>query len=375
MNILYVGHYKEGTGWARAAIDYILALDSANVNVVCRNIPLTNKNNPVPERILELENKPIENIDYCIQHVLPHYFSQSEKFKKNILCFVGETDTVKYSGWLSILQEAQEVWVPSQSNKAVLLNDGVNNVKVVPYAFNLSNYNKDSYKNILFPASRDAFKFYYIGDINDRKNIDSIIRCYHSEFHNDENVALVIKGSKHGIDSRQLKENLMSRSNDIKKSLRIWRNASEFCPEYFLTDFFSENEILSLHATCDCFINISHGEGWSIPSFESMCFGNTPICSNDGGTKDFIDTNNKNTGTLIDGVYSICNHSDPAFPTIFTGREHWFVPSERDTKAAMRYYYENRNNINRQDGLSRASEYNYDNVAKIMIEELTKEKA
>lgn len=375
MNILYIGHYKEGTGWARAAIDYILALDGANVNVVCRNISLTNKNYPVPERILELENKPVENIDYCIQHVLPHYFSQSDKFKKNILCFVSETDTVKYSGWLSILQEAQEVWVPSQSNKSVLLNDGVKNVKVVPYAFNLSNYDKNSHKNILFPGSKDAFKFYYIGDINDRKNIDSIIRCYHSEFHNDENVALVIKGGKHGLDARQLKESLFSKSNEIKGSLRIWRNSNEFCPEYFITDFFREEEILSLHATCDCFINISHGEGWSIPSFEAMCFGNTPICSNDGGTKDFIDINNKNTGTLVNGVYSVCNHSDPAFPTIFTGREHWFVPSEKETKAAMRYYYENRNNANTSDGINRASQYSYENVAKIMIEELTKETA
>lgn len=70
MNILYIGHYREGTGWAKAAIDYILALDSIGVNVVCRNLPLTNNNKPVPERISELEQKSVENIDYCIQHVL-----------------------------------------------------------------------------------------------------------------------------------------------------------------------------------------------------------------------------------------------------------------------------------------------------------------
>ena len=37
MKVLYFGHYKEGTGWAQAAIDYILALDSVGVDVVCRN--------------------------------------------------------------------------------------------------------------------------------------------------------------------------------------------------------------------------------------------------------------------------------------------------------------------------------------------------
>ena len=41
MKILYVGHYKEQGGWAQAATDYILALDSVGVDVVCRNVTLT----------------------------------------------------------------------------------------------------------------------------------------------------------------------------------------------------------------------------------------------------------------------------------------------------------------------------------------------
>jgi glycosyltransferase involved in cell wall biosynthesis len=373
MNILYIGHYREGTGWAKAAIDQILALDSIGVNVVCRNLPLTNNNRPVPKRISELEQKSVENIDYCIQYVLPHHFSQSDRFKKNVLCFVGETDTVKYSGWLSLLKEAQEVWVPNTTNKEVLVKDGLSNVKVIPYAFDIAKYNRSLYQQISFPSCRNAFKFYYIGDLNDRKNIDSILRCFHSEFHQAENVALIIKGNKFGADSQKVKQYLFHKSNEVKNSLRIWKNSSEFCPEYFLTEFFDEEHIMSLHASCDCFVNISHGEGWSIPAFEAMCFGNTPICSNEGGPKDFIDNANKNTGTLINGVYSVCNHTDPAFPTIFTGKEHWFVPSEKETKETMRYYYENRQQSKSSDGILKAAEYDYATIANKMIEELQKE--
>ena len=43
MKVLYIGHYKEDSGWSRAAINNILALDAAGVNVVCRDIKLTNK--------------------------------------------------------------------------------------------------------------------------------------------------------------------------------------------------------------------------------------------------------------------------------------------------------------------------------------------
>tara|TARA_Y100000356_G_scaffold108495_1_gene94854 strand:+ start:502 stop:744 length:243 start_codon:yes stop_codon:yes gene_type:complete len=50
MKVLYFGHYKEGTGWAQAAIDYILALDSVGVDVVCRNINLTGVEHQVPKK-------------------------------------------------------------------------------------------------------------------------------------------------------------------------------------------------------------------------------------------------------------------------------------------------------------------------------------
>ena len=52
MKILYLGHYKEGTGWSKAAIDYIMALDSVGVDVVCRNIKLTDRTGEVPDRVL-----------------------------------------------------------------------------------------------------------------------------------------------------------------------------------------------------------------------------------------------------------------------------------------------------------------------------------
>ena len=38
MKVLYIGHYKDGTGWGSAAIDNILALDAVGVKVVPRAI-------------------------------------------------------------------------------------------------------------------------------------------------------------------------------------------------------------------------------------------------------------------------------------------------------------------------------------------------
>jgi hypothetical protein len=97
-----------------------------------------------------------------------------------------------------------------------------------------------------------------------------------------------------------------------------------------------------------------------------MRYGKTPICSNEGGPRDFIDRNNPSTGTLINGIYGICNHSDPAFMDIFTGREEWFIPSESEIKKSMRYYYQNRLNIDRNAGPKMSEKFSYQNIGNLI---------
>lgn len=362
MKILYIGHYKENSGWSQAAIDYISALDQNGFDVVCRNIKLTSVDVNIPERLLELEDKPLKNIDVCIQHLLPHHMIATNKFKKNIGIFVSESDSIRNSTWITYLQNMSEVWVPNTDNKIRLINDGIVNTKVVPYAFDLSKYQQENKKINLYSAN-STFKFYYIGDLNDRKNIVSILKCFHSEFSNGEPVSLIIKLRKFGVDQKTLHDVFVDFSTNLKKQLRIHKNIDHYPTEIVITADTGSEVIQSLHNTCDCYMGISHGEGWSIPAFEAMCYGNTPICGDEGGPKDFIDNQSVDTGTLVSGQQSICCHSDPAFSDIFTGTEHWFEPNEVETKKAMRFYYENRNNIDRTKGIKRAEKFSYKNIA------------
>ena len=214
----------------------------------------------------------------------------------------------------------------------------------------------------LFDMEPHRFKFYFIGDMNDRKNIQSVIRCFHSEFDTDDQVCLVIKINKFGTDPEQLKEHFVNMSNAIKQVMRKSNNINDYCPEVLITKSMSQNQIQQLHRTCDCLINISHGEAWSIPSFEAMAVGNTPICSDFGGPSDFIDSEDVGTGVAVGGTLRICNSSDSAFPQIFTGRESWFEPSEEEIKKWMRYYYENRDQDYSEIGTKRAEEYSYQKI-------------
>lgn len=371
MKVLYLGHYKENTGWSKAATNAIEALCTTDLDVVCRNVKLTDTNPIVNPNILRLEQKDLNNIDYCIHHVLPHHITGTNKFKKNVAYFVSEMDSIRYHHWYQNLELVDEVWVPNTDAKVNLINDGFSEkkIRVIPHTFDISKYNDDG-QRIFFGDKDHTFKFYFICEIDDRKNLESIIRCFHSEFHSSEPVSLVLKIKRTGVDPNSLKNGIAKLCDEIKSQMRIYQNIQEYNHELIITDEFTDDQMRILHLSCDCFVGPTHGEGWGIPSFDAMCFGKTPICSNEGGPKEYIDPNNKNTGWLVDGMMGICNHRNAAFKDLFTSQNHWFVPNEIQIKKAMRYYYENRSITNLKDGLNRGTLFSYQNVGSMIKDAL-----
>ena len=375
MKVLYIGHFTEGTGWSKAAFDNVKSLDAVGVDVVCRNISLSQSSDGRIQEIEHLFRKDLKNVDHCVQHVLPHFINYTDNFKKNIAYFpAGETNTIKYTTWHNSLKLVDEVWVSCTDGQKSFVEDSIENTFLVPHAFDISKYEVDPLNAVTLSVGMPgAFKFYYIGDVSDRKNIDSIIKCFHSEFTNDEPVELVLKVNKFGMDDQALYQAVAQMCDTIKKSLKIYRDPTYYRREIIIPSKLPEKDIENLHRSCHCFVLPSHGEGFSLPSFDAMAFGNTPICSNNGGPKDFIDPENKNTGWLVDGVYDVCQDANAAFDFINTGREEWFHPSHREIKQAMRYYYENRHSKDRKQGLEQAKNNSLEKIGNIMKERLLNE--
>ena len=111
MKVLYIGCYRDGTGWGQAATDYILAMDSVGIDVVPRPLKLNGNQFPLPKRILELEEKDSSGCDICIQHTLPHLMEYSTKFEKNIALYSTETSNFIDSGWSRKINMMDEAWV------------------------------------------------------------------------------------------------------------------------------------------------------------------------------------------------------------------------------------------------------------------------
>jgi glycosyltransferase involved in cell wall biosynthesis len=365
IKVLYISHLREGTGWAKAALDNIYALREAGIEVVSRTVQLTNTYADIPKEIAELERGNAYDADYCIQHVLPHYLVATNNFVKNIAYLALETYDLKHLGWRTALDLVDEVWCPNDDLKDALIKSGLR-AKTIHHASETYKYLK-KYPEITIPELDHTFKFYTICDLNDRKNIESTIRCFHSAFDISYPVSLILKVKKFGMSKEELSNYMNRLCYKVKKELRMYSKIESYNQELVLTENMTDQEIMSLHQYGDCYINTSHGEGWSIPTFDAMAMGKTPIAAMSGGQKEYVQ--NINHGTLVNYSYDICNCSDSAFRDMFTGKDYWIKPDEKAIVEAMRFYYNNRKDRS-SECIKQAKKYSHLNIGKKMKEQL-----
>lgn len=340
--VLYIAHYRESSGYGSASLDYIRAMDAAGIDLVIRPVKLGTPCPKLPDRILELEARSAEGCDVCIQHVLPHLLVTGN-FKKHICMYATETDRFEYSGWPHYINMMDEAWVFNNESMQSSINSGVTiPIKVVPHACDLEKYqkprtklyNKPGYNSIYSPD----FMFYFIGEYNQRKNIPALLRAFHTEFDPGEAVNLLIKTNSNKFSPSDLLKQVVGMANKIKEDLRLYPSVNDYKQEIIMTDYLSNDDVMNLHYTGDCFICPSHGEAWCIPAFDAMAMGKTPICTNVGGMADYVNEKLR-LGQLIDSTTTQVMGVKDTFDGLFIGREIWQSIDIFKLRQAMRKAY------------------------------------
>ena len=370
MKILYIAPYLNGTGYGYVSQNYILALDRAGINVVPRSI-LSQVVKP-PERITELEKQSDKDCDIVVQHTLPLHMVYNSHFRKNIGIISTETETLGDSGWENHLNIMDEVFVSNKQSKECCLRSGVTKpIHVIPYAFDTSVFLKD-YQPIdkLKQRIGNDFTFYTIGEPNRRKNLIDLIIAFHSEFTPDEPVSLVIKTGQRDISPISSAKELGILCNKIKEDLGLYRNIESYKKEIVITDTLQELDIYKLHNTCDCFVSPSYGESWCVPAFEAMAFGRTPIVTNYGGFKEYI---NNDTGWLVDADIEQCFGYRNDIFRLYTANNYWAKIKVGALRRCMRETYSNHElrSIKSAAGIDKAQEFSYELVSQQFIGLLT----
>lgn len=362
--ILYVGPYREFSGMGNAARKYLQALNIAGYDLTIR--PSYNLYKPYPEEeintdILKLEKNHHHKYDVCIQHCYPHQVYTSSRFDKNI-CIM-HLESGEYREDLSnYLIGIDKLVVGSSVVKNTLVGCGIDkdSVFVIPEPIDIKSIH--SYREINPKHLSSEFHFYSIGDFSQRKNLETIVLAFSILSTEFDNISLTIKTNKKpscNLDEHCIKDAVESTnsmfpiSENIRKKAKIVLGYTEY------------KNILSLHNTSDCYINLSSGDSFGYSTLEAMAFDNNIIVTSGIGSQDIIGKCN----TLeVESSYSNCQESYKNYYMYNSVHNMWHVPSLNSLVSNMRKAILE-NHLNKTDRIicqrNHVAKFDMENVSKI----------
>ena len=322
MKVLYISNYKDGTGWANAAINNILALDSVGVEVVPRAVTFKTRDNDYPQRLKELEDNNINDCDVCIQHTLPHLYSYNSNFR-NIGFFATESSNFIDTNWDKFCNLMDELWVPSLHTKGAARISGVTKpIHVAPHSLDMSQYQNVNGNKV--DELLNTYNFAFVGEFIERKNIQALLRAFHTEFSLYEPVNLFIKTSLQNLDYVQ------QYCSEIKSGLKT---RSNFKKEVIITGMLDRSDYLSVLSQCHRFVMPSRGEAFCIPALEAMALGVPVIYTQHTGMEDFCEGIGS---TSITAYPTPCFGAASGLPNLDTANSTWNEIDIPELASAMR---------------------------------------
>ena len=240
-----------------------------------------------------LPGMPLEEVcgleldyDTVVVHTVPEYFpiwKAREPGKRIVGNTVWETDRPP-AHWIPILNGIDAVIVPTEWNRDVFREAGVTvPIHVVPHAAPPPG---------LPPPDRDRFGippgdfcFYTINSWTVRKALWLTIEAFLSAFTADDPVCLVVKTGSRDMTRRYLGRFRRSTARAVRQLTARHRRPARVI---LLPGEMEEAGIRVLHASCDCYVSLTRGEGWGLGAFDAGAHGRPVIMTGWGGQTDYL---------------------------------------------------------------------------------------
>lgn len=176
---------------------------------------------------------------------------------------------------LTVLYTSEQVWVPSEWGRSVLIANGVvaDKIRVIPEGVDSARFHTHGRK----PYTTDRpFRFLSVGKYELRKSQDEIIEAFAQVYANTPAIELIIK-SNYFINHDQKFQALQAKVNSLKlENVRL------------LWGEMSSDEMAELYRSCDAFVLPSRAEGWGLPLIEAAASGLPIITTNYSGHTEFL---------------------------------------------------------------------------------------
>jgi len=290
IGIKYISPIFDGSGYAEAGRNYILALHKTGIPITISPISFEKTRPDLGEVGKTLGTLVEKDIPYnvLINHLTPEhnpkFYPLEPEGVYKVNYSVWETTAIPKE-WVPWLNMSDLNLVACTWNKQVYEQCGVTRpIEVVPHGINVRDMLQPKTDCGLQIDLEGKYVFYTIGQYTARKNIDALIKLFWYAFDGIKDVALVVKtyGSNYTFEERQRLETYFS---TMKRNSRPANPPSV----HFIFDCLSRDEMIWLHQTCDCFVSLTRGEGFGIPILEAAACGNPIITTGIGGPTDFLE--------------------------------------------------------------------------------------
>ena len=196
----------------------------------------------------------------------------------NIAHCVWELPSLR-ADWAENLRFVDEVWTPSEYNRAAYQATTPLPVRVIPYTVDgLERVATLDRTGLGLPQG--VFLFSYVFDVSsgfERKNPLALLDAFQAVFGESRDVFLLLKCFNAQYNPERM---AMLRRRAAADNIRL------------VEEIWSETQIHSLHKVTDCFVSPHRGEGFGLNMAETMYFGNAVVATNYGSNVDFMNVHN-----------------------------------------------------------------------------------
>lgn len=353
-NILYIGHFKDASGYANAARGYLKVLHEYldksiyNLKIISMNFEKEDYSSDEEKKILSLYE--LNNIDDFIKnnkytllvHALPNFCNidakelpikqclENKNCIKKINLVAWETDIVP-KFWVDIYKNKvyDELIVFCDWNKKIF-EDQTGLKATVVYHPVLDYDKKEKIRN-------EKFKIFSMSQWQHRKGFDILLKAYYQEFFDQKDVELFIKTYRSettkGFDPEKEK-NIVVNEINLYKNQSLHYGQLPKCRVILKTGFCDKNEIIDLYNKSDVFCSPTRGEAFGLTIAQAALSGLPCIVPNIGGHLDYLDP---------DHNYFINSSLEPAynmpFPVYSSKDMNLVEPSLLSTRKKLRQAY------------------------------------
>jgi len=337
----------DASGYANAARHILLGLNEMECVVRLnhfRNWSLLDIKMPQEEKIIfqKMMGRPLKGSVPCVMFKIPDAYDFQWGTQSTQIGFtMFEVDGIP-AKWAGILNQCDEVWVPSTFNKTTFAKSGVEKSKihVMPLGCDTEHF-KPGVQEPIKIINKKGFNFLSVFQWSIRKGWDILLDAYLEEFSAKEDVALVLKTYEARPGDKECENIIRDGIQSIKKM--IGKKKDGFPTLLWYKDLIPEGQMPSLYEACDCFVLPTRGEGWNLPGIEAMSMELPVITTRWSAHLDFM--NDKNS-YLID-VEAVNDEHSGMMHRIHPGYYgyNWAKPSIPHTRLLMRHAFENREEI------------------------------